>query len=161
MALKKIVVVSLFLMAFTATTVFADDETRKKELTDAVDYAVKVLEGKGKAGLDDLKAFRFAGGEGYIYVTDMNAVVIMHPVAPELINKDCTTIKDTKGKFFGAEMKGKAEKAGKGWTSYSWPNSKKNNTPETKCSYFRTANMGGQKVIVYAALFGISEAGCQ
>lgn len=160
MELKKMIVVCLVILAFSATTAFAD-ESRKKELTDAVNQAAKVLESKGKAGLDELKPFRFAGGEGYVYVTDMNAVVIMHPVAPELLNKDCTAIKDAKGKFFGAEMKSKAEKSGTGWTSYWWPNPKKNNTPELKCSYFKTANMGGQKVIVYAALFGISEGECQ
>jgi len=136
-------------------------EDRKKELQDAVEYGVKTIDAKGKAALDELKPYRFAGGEGYLYVTDMGARVIMHPVAPELMNKDCTTIKDARGKYFGAEMKGKAEKSGSGWTSYWWPNPKKNNTPELKCSYFKVANMAGQKVIVYAALFGVSEAGCQ
>jgi signal transduction histidine kinase len=133
-------------------------ENRKKGLSDAVEYGVKTLEAKGKAGLDELKPFRFAGGEGYLYVTDMDGVVLIHP-AKELVNKNCTGIKDTKGKFFGAEMIGMAKKDGAGWTSYWWPNAKNNNTPELKCSYFKVAKMGAQKVIVYAGLFGVE--GCQ
>ncbi|HPC47724.1 MAG TPA: cache domain-containing protein [Deltaproteobacteria bacterium] len=151
----------LVVFALTTVTARADETAKRKTLEDAVNHAVKVIEAKGKAGLEELKSFRFEDGEGYIYVTDMNAVVIMHPVAPELLNKDCTTIKDARGKFFGAEMKGKAEKYGYGWTSYWWPNPKNNNTPELKCSHFKVAKMGDQKVIVYAALFGVSEAGCK
>ncbi len=134
---------------------FAED--RKKELMDGVDYGVKVVESKGKAGLDELKPYRFAGGEGYIYVTNMDAVVIMHPVAKELLGKNCMTIKDAGGKYFGAEMLGKAKKDGAGWTSYLWPNPKNNNTPEAKCSYYKVANMAGQKVVVYAALSNVGE----
>jgi len=156
---SRFFIVSLVTLALCSPAFAAED--RKNELQDAVDYSVKVLETQGKAGLDELKPFRFTGGEGYVYVTDMEAVVIMHPVAKELLGKNCTAIKDAKGKYFGAEMKGKAEKNGSGWTSYWWPNPKNNNTPELKCSYFKAANMGGQKVIVYAALFGVSESGCQ
>ena len=123
-------------------------------------YGVKVIENKGKAALDELKSYRFGDGTGYVYVTDMSAVVLMHPVAPELVGKDCTAIKDAAGKYFGAEMKHKAHKTGSGWASYLWPNPAKNKQPELKCSYFKSANMGGTKVIVYAADFGISEAGC-
>lgn len=151
--LVTVLVLILGIPAFAA-------EDPKKELQDAVDYGVKVLETKGKAGLAELEKYRFADGN-YLYVTDMNAVVIMHPISKELLNKDCTTIRATDGKYFGAEMKAKAEKTGSGWTSYMWPNHLKNKTPELKCVYFKTANMAGTKVIVYAARFGISEAGCK
>jgi signal transduction histidine kinase len=150
----------VFLVLVVATSSFADDAAKRKVLTDGVDYGVKLIESKGKAALDELKAYRFGDGKGYVYVTDMNAVVLMHPVAPELLNKDCTAIKDAAGKYFGAEMKHKAIKNGSGWTSYMWPNPAKNKQPEPKCSYFKSANMGGTKVIVYAADFGISETGC-
>lgn len=160
MELKRILLVCLVITAFFTTSAIADDAAGKKELIDAVNSGVKVLETKGKAGLDELEKYRFANGN-YLYVTDMNAIVIMHPVAKELLNKDCTTIRDLNGKYFGAEMKSKAEKSGSGWTSYMWPNHLKNKSPELKCVFFKTANMAGTKVIVYAAQFGISEAGCK
>jgi len=154
MKLLRSLIVCAVVVAFCMPASAAD---RKNELTDAVNHAAKLIETKGKSALDELKAFRFAGGEGYVYVTDMDAVVIMHPVAKELLGKNCTAIKDAKGKFFGAEMKSKAEKEGSGWTSYWWPNPKNNNAPELKCSYFKTAKMGSEKVIVYAALFDVGE----
>jgi signal transduction histidine kinase len=156
----RIWIVCLVILALAAPSVYAD-EARRKMLEDEVNYGVKVLETKGKAGMEELRAYRFAGGEGYIYLTNMEFFVIMHPVAKELVGKDCTLIKDAKGKFFGAEMKGKALKDGEGWTSYWWPNPQKNNTPELKCSRFKIANMGGEKVVVYSALFGVTEAECK
>lgn len=154
MKLIKSIVLCLIVVGLSAPAFAAD---RKKELADAVDHGAKVIQGKGKAGLDELKSFRFAGGEGYLYVTDMEAVVIMHPVAKELLGKNCVAIKDAKGKYFGAEMMAKAKKDGAGWTSYSWPNPKNNNVPELKCTYYKVADMAGQKVIVCGALSGVGE----
>ncbi|MRR14626.1 hypothetical protein EG833_04205 [archaeon] len=140
---------------------FADDAAKKKALVDATQYAVDLIQKKGKPALDELKTFRFNNGEGYVYVTNWDTVVIMHPAAPELLNKNCIAIKDAKGKFFGAEMKSKAEKSGEGWTWYTWPDPSKNKQPDLKCTYYKVANMKGEKVIVYAADFGISQAACQ
>lgn len=154
MKISKVLFVCLMIMAFSVPS-FAED--RRKLLIDSVDYAVKVLETKGQAGMDELKAFRFAGEEGYVYITDMDAVVIMHPVAKELVGKNCMTIKGAEGKYFGAEMLGKAKKDGIGWTTYMWLNKKNNNKIEPKCSHFKVANMAGQKVVVYAALNEVTE----
>jgi len=148
----KTVLILCVMIAFCIPA-FAKD--RRTELIDAVDFAVKTLETKGNAGLAELKMYRFSNGEGYVYVGDTNGYILMHPVAPELLGKDCTAIKDAKGKFFGAEMVAKATKQGSGWTSYWWPNAKKNNIPELKCAFYRVTTMDGKKVIVYAGLYGV------
>lgn len=161
--MKRLIQGLLVMLAVTlsVTNAFADD-AKKQELIDAVEYGVQLINSKGKAAFTELEDFRFDNGNGYLYITDWNAVVIMHPVAPELLNKDCTGIKGAKGKYFGAEMKHKAHnEGGTGWTSYWWPNREKGGAPDLKCSYFKTAMMDGDKVIVYAASFGISEQGCQ
>lgn len=160
---SRCVFITLFIVSFMGIgPACADDAAKKKVLVDAVQYAVDLLEKEGRPAFAELKAFRFDNGNGYIYLTDMNLVVIMHPVAPELLNKDCTLIKDTKGKYFGAEFKAKAEKSGEGWTHYWWPNPAKSKQPELKCSYYKVAKMkNGEKVIAYAADFGISEQGCK
>lgn len=147
-------------VALSFTNAFASD-AKRQELMDAVEYGVQLINSKGKAAFSELENFRFDNGAGYLYITNIDAVVIMHPVAPELLNKDCTSIKGAKGKYFGAEMKHKALNDGSGWTSYWWPNAKNNNVLELKCSYYNTATMNGEKVIVCAAAFGISEQGCQ
>lgn len=161
MKLGNISILVLFFVCMGSFNVFADDDAKKQELMDAVDYSVSLIESKGKAAFGELEAFRFNDGKDYIYITNYDAVVIMHPVAPELLNKDCTGIRGAKGKYFGAEMKSKAQSTGVGWTNYWWPNPAKNGEPDLKCSYFKVANMGGEKVIVYAASFGISEKGCE
>lgn len=155
-----VVLIGVSLMFFPSSSSFADDAAKRQVLIDGVNYASKLLETKGKAAMDELKAYRFDNGKGYVYITDMNAVVLMHPVAPELVNKDCTAIKDAAGKYFGAEMISEAQKNGSGWASYMWPNPANNKKPELKCSYFKTANMAGTKVTVFTADFGISAAGC-
>lgn len=158
---RQIQVLSVILAVLLSfTNVFADD-AKRQELMDAVEYGVQLINSKGKAAFSELDTFRFDNGVGYLYVTNADFVVIMHPVAPELLNKDCTAIKGARGKYFGAEMKHKAINYGSGWTSYWWPNPKNNNVPELKCSYFKTAMMDGEKVTVFAAAFGISEQGCQ
>ncbi len=161
MKFLKMCFLALFFVTMSFSNVFADENTVKQELMNAVDHGVKLIESKGKAAFPELEAFRFNNGRDYLYITDYNAVVIMHPVAPELLNKDCTGIRGAKGKYFGAEMKSKAQSVGTGWTSYWWPNPEKNGQPDLKCSYFKIADMDGEKVIIYAASFGVSEAGCE
>jgi hypothetical protein len=140
---------------------FADEAAIKKEMVDAVNYAADLVTKKGEASFDELKAFRFGHG-GYVYIGEINGIIRMHPVAPELVNKNCTTIKDAEGKYFGAEMLAKATKFGTGWTSYMWPNPAKNKQPELKCSFYKVATTKeGKKYIVYAGSFGISGQGCQ
>ncbi|MBN2298581.1 MAG: cache domain-containing protein [Deltaproteobacteria bacterium] len=161
MKLCNISIWVLLCVTMCFSNVFADENAKKQELIDAVEYGVQLIESKGQAAFDELSAFRFDNGTGYLYITNYDAVVIMHPVAPELLNKDCTGIRGAKGKYFGAEMKSKAQSAGMGWTHYWWPNRDKNGEPDIKCAYFKVANMDGQKVIIYAASFGISEKGCE
>lgn len=159
MKLGRVILGIIVILALSAPALFAD-EARRKMLMDAVDHGVRVLESKGKAGMDELKSYRFAEGEGYLYILNPDWIMLMHP-AKELVNKDTTATKDAKGRFFGAEMKSKAAKSGYGWTSYWWPNPQKNNAPELKCSYYKVANMGGQKVVVAAGLFGVTESECR
>ena len=44
-----------------------------------------------------LAAMRYPGN-GYLFITDANTVVIMHPVLPDLVNKDQSHYKDFNGK---------------------------------------------------------------
>jgi len=159
--MKKVIsILCVFFVVITlAVPAFAASDPRK-ELIEAVDMGVKVLEAKGRAGFDELKAYRFDNGLGYIYIGTLDHVVVMHPVSPELINKRLDFIKDSNGKFFGAEMVGKANKYGQGWTSYAWPNKAKGGAIETKCSHYKVAKLpDGSKLIVYAGTFGVDNCG--
>jgi signal transduction histidine kinase len=150
----------LVAVCFISSAAFSAELSKRDEIIRAVNYGIQVVETKGKAGFDELKNYRFAGGEGYILVSDYKGIMLFHPVLPQLVGKDMTTIQDSKGKYFHAEMKSKYEKSGSGWTSYWWPNPKTKNI-ELKCTYYKKATMEGKPVIVEAGLYGISESECR
>ena len=52
---------------------------------------------------------------GYMVITDAHAV-LMHPTAPDLVNKDISDNKDTNGKLFFVEMVKVAQLQGQGYT---------------------------------------------
>jgi len=66
---------------------------------------------------DRLAAMRFPN-LGYIAITTAKPVVIMHPVQPDLRNKDVSDYKDVKGKFFFVDMVTVAKAQGQGFVQY-------------------------------------------
>ena len=59
-------------------------------------------------------------GPWYMFIIDENALFVAHPVVPELIGQDVTTLVGTGGDEFGKEI-ALATKGGH-WTHYRWPN---------------------------------------
>ena len=109
-------VITVFLIA---TNVYAGTCTRS-DLIKAVDHAVGLINSKGKAALPELKKFRFCGDEGYIFVVEMSGKKTMHPIQKS--GQGYVYVAGSKGEYFGAEMKAKAEKDGFGWIAYTWEN---------------------------------------
>ncbi len=66
-----------------------------------VEAACKLLKAEGEAAIAKIKdpngEFRFADGQGYIWLQDLNAVVIMHPIKPSLDGKDMSGFADKDG----------------------------------------------------------------
>lgn len=132
----------------------------KEEVVKAVNHAVGLLEGKGKAAFAELDKFRFCGEEGYVFIYDMKAVCLFHPISSKLVGKDQTMIQDAKGKYLVAEMLNKAKSPGYGWVPYHWLNPK-TNTVDPKCTYVKKCKMDGQDVFVAAGVYGIAELDCK
>ncbi|MRR14543.1 hypothetical protein EG833_03770 [archaeon] len=132
----------------------------KEEVVKAVNHAVMVLEKKGKAGFPELDKFRFCGDEGYVFIYDMNAVCLFHPISQKLVGKDQTMIQDARGKYLVAEMMSKAKNPGYGWVPYHWLNPK-TNTADPKCTYVKKCKMDGKDVWVAAGVYGIPEVDCK
>jgi hypothetical protein len=63
--------------------------------------------------------FLFAGT--YIWVNDLNGVILMHPIKNKLVGRNLTGIKDKTGKRFIAMGVQIAEEQGAGWIGYLWP----------------------------------------
>ncbi len=64
-----------------------------------------------------LAAMRYPGN-GYLFITNGNTVVIMHPVLPALVNKDQSNYKDVNGKYLFVEMLKVARENGSGYVDY-------------------------------------------
>jgi cytochrome c len=63
---------------------------------------------------------RFVRGEQYIYVLDINGVMLAHPVNERYVRKDFYRIQDSDGKSFIKEIVDTANARGFGWVEYKW-----------------------------------------
>ena len=73
-----------------------------------------------KAALKAIEGVRY-GGQEYFWINDYNAVMVMHPIKPELTGRDLTNTEDPNGKKLFSEFVRvvKAERAG--FVDYLWP----------------------------------------
>ena len=67
-----------------------------------------------------LAAVRYGGNE-YYWVNDMNNIMIMHPLAPQTVGTDLTTMRNTEGVNVISEMVQLARSKGTASFEYSWP----------------------------------------
>jgi methyl-accepting chemotaxis protein len=79
-----------------------------------------ISENKAKiAALSIIKKVRY-DENGYFWVNDMHARMIMHPEKPELEGRDLADYKDTNGKRMFAEFVETAKNKGAGFVYYDW-----------------------------------------
>lgn len=57
----------------------------------------------------------------YFWLNDMDARVVMHPIKPELNDKDASGIKDPNGKALFVAFVDQVRREGKGFVEYQWP----------------------------------------
>ncbi|MEH6565315.1 MAG: methyl-accepting chemotaxis protein [Halopseudomonas sp.] len=67
-----------------------------------------------------LGALRYDGNE-YYWVNDMNNIMIMHPLAPQTVGVDLTTMRNTEGVNVISEMVALARSQGTASFEYNWP----------------------------------------
>ncbi len=97
-------------------------ETAYSIITYYQDMEVKgLLERKEaqKRALGTIKNLRY-GEDDYFWINDFNAVIVMHPIKPELDGKDLSDNQDTNGKFVFKEF-ARVGKTGEGVVDYLWP----------------------------------------
>ncbi len=59
-------------------------------------------------------------GNNYIWINDMQANMVLHPMSPNLNGKDLSNMKDSSGKYLFKEMVEVCRKNGEGAVSYLW-----------------------------------------
>lgn len=157
---RIIVLAAVFVFAvFITPCAFAADDCGAAAVKANVDKAVEIVKQKGKAGFEEAGKIRFCKDEGYMYITDMNGLMIMHPVAAHLVGKSVAAIKDPTGKLFYAEIIEKIKKGGTAWVHYKWPKPGEK-TPADKCGYAKKVTAEGQDYIVASGLYDVPAAKC-
>ena len=61
------------------------------------------------------------GKNGYFWINDSNAVIIDHPIKPQLNGRDLANFKDKGGKKIFSEFASVASSNGEGFVDYVWP----------------------------------------
>ncbi len=74
------------------------------------------------------------GKNGYFWINDLNAVIIDHPLKPELNGKDLSSLQDKNGLYLFQEFAKTAREKGSGYVDYLWEQPQ-SNKPEEKVSY--------------------------
>jgi signal transduction histidine kinase len=82
--------------------------------TRGIDAAVQEIANKGGR-------FVWNGGVSYVFLMNMNAKMLAHPIKPEMTKSETwIDSKDIEGRPFFVDFVNAAKK-GRGWTKYSWP----------------------------------------
>ncbi len=72
----------------------------------------------------------------YFWINDINAIMVMHPIKPELDGIDLTDNKDPKGKYLFREFAAVSKSQGSGFVDYMWPKPG-SQKPVAKTSYVK------------------------
>jgi len=72
----------------------------------------------------------------YFWINDMNAVVIMHPIKPELNGKNLANLEDPNGKKIFSEFVSIVKASKEGYVDYLWPKPG-HEAPQAKVSYVK------------------------
>ena len=83
------------------------------------DGALSREEAQAKA-LEVVAAMRY-GTDGYLWVNDMQPVMVMHPIRPELNGKNLSENKDPNGKHIFLEFVKTVKTSKEGFVDYYWP----------------------------------------
>ncbi len=137
--LATIVAVALLGMAISIAQLLRDAsdtllEGREQQVRSVVESAHSIITGyqqraaKGEMSVDEAKAaaaaalslLRYSGQE-YVWVNDLDGLMIMHPFAPKLVGKTVLDLKDADGDAFFKRMVDVSRAQGGGTIRYKWP----------------------------------------
>jgi signal transduction histidine kinase len=122
--MKKVlamILVGLFVLGGVAYAAKGTAKEAKANVEKAIAYFNENGKAKAFAAFDDPKG-AFVKEDLYIYVIDMNGVIVSHGANKKLIGQHFIDIKDADGKPFFREILDVAKSKGSGWVDYKWTN---------------------------------------
>ncbi len=155
-----IIFTGLFITLWFAINGFAEELTPQLAKTKVIE-ACKLIGAEGEAAFAKIKdpkgEFRFADGQGYIWIQDLNAVVLMHPIKPSLDGKDMSGFADKNGTLLFLNFSDICEDKGAGWVPYVWPKPGQEGT-SPKISYVKLVKHGGNDYVAGAGMYDVTPA---
>jgi methyl-accepting chemotaxis protein len=122
--------VLFFLVPLIEKKLLEEKEGRTRNVVEVAHNVVKDFHAMAKAGtlsesdakkqaMEVVKSLRY-GEDDYFWINDLKAVIVMHPLKPELNGKDMSEEKDPNGKRYFAEFAKVAKDKGSGLVDYMW-----------------------------------------
>jgi len=123
-----------------------------------VNDAVSMLAAEGKSGFAKIKdpdgEFRFGNGQGYIWIHDLDGMMIVHPTQPHLENTMTIGLQDSRGFQFIVAMNKLVMEKNEGWVAYLWP--KPGKTGEySKIAFVKKAMIDGKPYVVGCGMYDV------
>lgn len=125
-----------------------------KQIMALVDQAASLLQSKGTEAFSEFrkKDSKWLTGVTYVFVLNMDGVLLFDPIVPNFEGKSIIDSKDVSGKAYIQEMIETAKTKGSGWMEImrSEPGESK---PSEKRSYFRKVKAGEEVFIVGSGFY--------
>ena len=123
--------------------------------------AAELLKAKGDDALAEIKdangPFRFADGAGYVWIHNLDGIMVMHPIKPALDGKGLLDMRDVNGVYLFVAMNELCEENGQGWVPYAWPKpGEEKSSP--KISYVVLVENGDKSYVAGAGMYDVTAA---
>ena len=152
--MKKVLLLLVVTLGYFSSVFAGDAKITKKDVTNYVNKAVKLIEAKGEAGLTEISKTdgKYIKGALYVFVYDETVTIVAHPFKPKIIGKTYKGKPDIKGKKYRDDIVNNTIKDKEAWTEYAYqkPNEK---GIHTKLTYSKLAIHNGKKYIVCAGMY--------
>ncbi len=150
--------IGMVIVALFSVTCFSEPLTPQL-CKEKVTAAVKLIKAKGDAAILEIKdpegPFRFADGAGYIWIHDLEGIMVMHPIKPALDGKGLLDMRDTNGVYLFVAFNELVEEKGSGWVPYVWPKpGEKQSSP--KVSYGVLVKYGDKEYVVASGMYDVT-----
>ena len=121
--------------------------------------AAALIKTEGEAAFAKLKdptgGFRYANGEGYVWVHNLEGIMVMHPIKPTMDGENLLEMRDVNGVYLFEAMNLLVQKSSQGWVPYAWRKpGERGSSP--KISFVVLAENGGKKYVVGSGLYDFS-----
>ncbi len=133
------------------------DKPTPQLIVDKVTKAAELIAKEGDAAFPKLKGkdSEFLFGGTYIWVHNLDGVMLAHPVKYKMEGKNQMNLKSADGKLIFADMNQLVEQKGSGWYQYDWPKPGSKD-PAKKVSYVKLVKKDGKSYVLGCGVYDLT-----